>query len=364
MTTYKKKELQARGILYVFFAMLVLVILAGMGSSMFSTPFSYEHLDIKNGWNISYRGRTYQGAALEDFDVDGVLSGERVVLTTVLPEIYVFSPCLTFKTRMSRVRVFEEGILIYSYGYDIPDGYFVPKRYHYVPLSTEFEGHTVKIEITASGDGSFSALYPVTLGNTEDLSRHYVQSRRLGTLIGVFMFYFGFILAVLSPFLILGTTKDKSVLFSALISLLLGAYILCYSEMMAYFTHNDVLSHVAEYLSLYMIPSIFILYIITGGVIRGRARLRGLYWLLTFDVFMLVMAVVLHLTRILMINYLLVIFHVMILSESIYLIFLLIKGDQEGRNERRNYVGMSSSRVLLGGILIFILSIFLEVVKY
>ncbi|MCR5675750.1 MAG: GGDEF domain-containing protein [Lachnospiraceae bacterium] len=362
MSTEKKNELQAKSVLYFFLAMLVLAVLAVMGSNVLSTPYKYEYLKLEHGWDVSYRGRGHSNVTLESFDADGIIAGEKVTFKRVMPDIYLFSACLTFKTRMSRVRVYEDGMQIYSYGYDIPDGYFVPKAYHYVPLSSDYAGHTVRIELTAAEDGAFSGLYPVTLGNTEDLMRDYVQSRRLGFLVGVFMFYFGFVMIVLSPFLIFGAAKDRSVLFSSMIAILLGIYVLCYNEGMSYITHNDVLSHLIEYISLYLIPIVVILYILTSGA--AKKRVRVLFILLAVDSSMAVLAIALHATRVLMINHMLPLFHVMILSESVYLIWLLAKSDKESRLERRNHVGMSSERVLLVGILLFIFSIFLEVIRY
>ncbi|MCR4763164.1 MAG: GGDEF domain-containing protein [Lachnospiraceae bacterium] len=357
-----EKNSQVRGILCLLAAMLVPLFLFLMGSSRFSTPYKYDHLELSEGWNIIYRGRFYSNTRLDSFDADGVVTGERLILERDLPDLYLFSPCLTFKTRNSRVYVYEDGKRIYSYGYDIAEGDFVPKSYHYVPLSSAYAGHFVRIEITAADDGAFSGAYDVTLGNTEDLIRHYIQSRRIGALVGVFMFGFGFLLAVLSPFLIIGAAKDWSVLFSAMIAMMLGIYVLCYNEIMAYFTHNDVLSHLIEYLTLYFTPSVIILYILTSGASRGRVKV--LWGLLFTDLSLAVAAIVLHVTRMLMINHFLLIFHVAFLSESLYLIYLLVRSDRESRNERRNLIGMSSERVLLYGIFVFILSIFMEVIRY
>lgn len=362
-TTDNKNSINVRVLLYFLIALLIPAGILGMGSSIFNAPQNYESRVIDGNWKINYRGRNYINSRLERFESDGIVAGEKVTLETVLPEdIDIYAPSVTFKSRMARVRVFENGSLVYSYGYDIPEGHFVPKSVHYVPLSSSCGGHFLRIELTAADDDAFSSAYPVTLGNTEDLMRHYLQTRRLALLIGIFMFYFGAVLLVLSPFLIIGAAKDKSVLFSAMISHFLGVYILCYNEVIAYIIHNDVISHVLEYMALYFIPSIMILYILTSG--SAGARVRVLRILLVFDLSMATLAVVLHATRILMINHMLPIFHAMILTEGIYLIYVLIRCDREARSSRRNYVGMSSERVLLVGIMLFICSIFLEILRY
>ena len=351
-----------RGVLYALAALFIPVLLLFFNTGVFNTASSFEQIDLERGWNVIYRGRLTQDMALDDFNADGVVAGERVTFEMTLPDIQLFSPCITFKSRMSRVRVYENGIQIYSFGYDIPEGRFVPKTYHYVPLHTGFAGKVLRIDITAAEDNAFTGSYDVILGNTEDLIRGFIQQRRLPIMVGVFMFYFGFCLAVLSPFLILGTARDKSVFFGALISLLMGVYILCYNDAMMYFTHNTVLSHILEYLSLYFEPSVIICYILTSGTLKkGR---KPMLWMLAFDLSLALTAVVLHLTGVLMINHMLIVFHSIMIIESIYLIVMLIKSDRENVAEHRARVGLSSERVLLIGIMLFIFSIFLEVALY
>ncbi len=362
MNTKSESRIQPTGVLYILAALCIPVLLLLFGANLFNTPASFEQINLKRSWSVNFRGRVTQDMELDDFTAEDVYPGERVNLEITLPEFELFSPSITFKSRMSRVRVYEDGEQIYSFGYDIPEGRFVPKAYHYVPLHSEFAGDTLRIEITAAEKNAFTGAYDVILGNTEDLMRGFVQQRRLAIEVGVFMFFFGFCLAVLSPFLILGTARDHSVFFSALISLLLGIYILCYNDVMLYFTHDLVLSHILEYLSLYFEPSAIICYILTSGA--SRRGQKTLKWMLLLDTTLAVLSVVLHLTGVLMINHMLVVFHGIMMFESIYLVIILIKSDRENVRENRSRVGLSSERVLLFGILLFILSIFLEVLMY
>ncbi|MBQ3790613.1 MAG: GGDEF domain-containing protein [Lachnospiraceae bacterium] len=362
MNTKSESRIQPTGVLYILAALCIPVLLLLFSTNLFNTPASFEQINLNRNWNVSFRGRLMQNILLNDFDADGVIAGEQANYEIVLPDLDLLAPCVTFKSRMSRVRVFENGEQIYSFGYDIPEGAFVPKTYHYVPLHSGFAGDVLRIEVTAAEDNAFSGAYDVILGNTEDLMRGFVQQRRLALEVGVFMFFFGFCLAVLSPFLILGAAKDRSVFFSALISLLLGVYILCYNDAMLYYTHDAVLSHILEYVSLYFEPGVIMCYIITSGAAR-RGK-KTLCWMMILDLVLAMTAVVLHLTGILMINHMLLLFHGLMVIESIYLAVILIKSDRESVKENQSRVGHSSERVLLFGILLFILSIFLEVLMY
>lgn len=363
MAAVEKKEQKShlKRILYTILAFLIPLILFIPAGNL-SVRESYDRVELDGCWKVYYRGRITEDAVLADFSTGGIVEGERATLETTLPDVLLFSPCITFKTRLSRVRVSLDSREIYSFGYDIPDGSFVPKCYHYVPIPSHFEGCTLRIEITAAEDHAFSGAYPVTLGNTEDLIRGYVHERRLDMLIGAFMFFFGCILAVLSPFLIVSAVRDISVIFSSMISILLGMYVLCYNEIMSYFTHSDTLSHLLEYVSLYFLPVAVAAYILTSGKARGRDRILKI--ILALDTIFAVSMVLMHVTGILMINKLLTLYHVMVVLECGYLLYLLGSRKKQEHRGRQEMMGARTERTLFFGIVIFILSIFAEILRY
>ncbi len=362
-TEEKNKNRLLSGLLYILAGMLIPVLLILIRSDVISARLSDDIIRMSDGWEIYYRGRISKDAELSSFEADGVIAGESVTLGQIIPQEDLFATSIMFRTRISRVRVYVNGKQIYSFGYDIPEGAFVPKAWHCVHIPADLEGGMLRIEITAAQDSAFTGLYPVTLGNGEDLIRNFIQKRRFPLIVGSFMVFFGFLMAILSPLLILGTSRDHSVIFSALISILLGLYILGYNDMLDYFTKDALRSHEVEYLSLFLSPPVFIGYVLTGRATKHRQRQMKV--LAVTDLAFVIVVVILHYTGIVTFNYFLTAFHVAMGAECLYLLYDLIQNARDAREgSDRNTLGMSAESALLMGLILFMAAMFVEIVRY
>ena len=362
-TEDKKINRLLSGMLYLFAGMLIPVLLLLIRSDIISIRLSDDIIRMSSGWEIYYRGRISKDAELSSFDADGVIAGESVTLGQRIPEEDLFAPSIMFKTRISRVRVYVNGDQIYSYGYDIPEGEFVPKAWHCVHIPSKMKGGMLRIEITAAQDSAFTGLYPVTLGNGEDLIRNFIQRRRFPLIVGSFMIFFGFLLAILSPLLILGTSRDHSVIYSALISILLGLYILGYNDILDYFINDALRSHEAEYLSLFLCPPVFIGYVLTGKATKHRHRQMKV--LEVTDLAFVIVVILLHYSGIVTFNYFLTAFHVAMAAEALYLLYDLVQNARDARETAdRNTLGMSAESALLTGLVLFMTAMFIEIIRY
>ncbi|MCR5179413.1 MAG: GGDEF domain-containing protein [Lachnospiraceae bacterium] len=363
MRWVEDKKRLLRGVLFVAAGMLIPILLLLLRSSVISMPPSDEIISMSGGWDIYYRGRMTNDAELSSFEADGIIAGERVTIGRYIPQEDLFAPSIMFKTRISRVRVYLDGEQIYSYGHDIPEGKYVPKAWHMVHIPTRNGEGLLKIEITAAQDSAFSGLYRVYLGNAEDLTREFIQIRRFPLIVGSFMIYFGFLLAVLSPLLIFGTSRDRSVMFSACISILLGVYILGYNDLLDYFLHDFVRSHETEYLSMYLIPPIFIGYVLTSGATRNRHRQMKV--MAVADLAFVIIVVLLHYSGYVSFNYFLPFYHVLLGGESMYLLYDLIQNARDARDDSgRNTMCMSAESALLMGLMLFVVAMFVEIIRY
>ena len=126
----------------------------------------------------------------------------------------------------------------------------LPKMENFVQLPQDFSGKKITIEITAHENNAFSGLSPIVFGNYDDIKNNLIQSKRLNIVIGVYLCHLGFLLLIIAPFLAFSRNHDFSIFFSAVNSVMVGVYLLCYNDIFWYISDNPEFYTFIEYFSL------------------------------------------------------------------------------------------------------------------
>ncbi|WP_029323978.1 GGDEF domain-containing protein [Butyrivibrio sp. AE3004] len=346
---------------------LVPVILVLFGSSFLTTPSTYYKTVLDTGWSVSYDQTHLDDAKLTDINLGASHKGDIVVLSNKIPSYYVPSACIMFRSMLAVVTVTVDDKVIYTYGNDYKEaGRMVPKHYNFVPLNKieHPEGKTFTIKLEATEEDSFSGLASVQYGNRFDLEHGFLQSRRLPFFIGGFLTLFAFLLLTLSSYLYMYHSHDLSLIFSSVISFVLGAYNLAFNDIFCFISDADSYFCVLEYVSLYSVPFAIISFLISSHP-ELNSNLNKV--ISAINILFPVITLILHLTSIIHINIFVFLLHLIALTEAVIilpqLVLNLVKHYKE-RTSTPEYTGMTSDSILVIGLAIFILCSVVDIIKY
>ena len=225
---------------------------------------------LDSGWNVTINDKSFENVTLSEFhkilDKKMVL-GDHIVMSTVLPDIgYLPSPTIAFKSRYTTLDCFFDGKQIYSFGHDFyRENKFLGKLYHMITLNTDYAGKILVFDMYVAENDPFSELEPAILGTHQDIGGLLVHNNLLIIATGVFMFVFGVAFLCMGLLFVARVPEVKSLLFGALFSINLGAWLLSYYNVLSFFVYTPRETQV-EYFSLYVIiPHCFlILYYVLG----------------------------------------------------------------------------------------------------
>ena len=213
--------------------------------------------EIDGGWNVTINGHTSENVSLTEFYkiLDKKLAlGDHIVMSTVLPDIgYLPSPTLVFKSRYTTLHCYLDGNEIYSFGDKLyHDNRFLGKLYHIITLDNKYAGKILVFDMYVSEDNPFTELEPPMLGTHKDIGRMLVHSNLVIIAAGSFMFIFGVAFLCIGLFFVIAVPEVTSLLFGALLSMNLGAWLLSYYNVLSFFIYTPKETEI-EFFTLYII---------------------------------------------------------------------------------------------------------------
>jgi len=350
-----------------FLAVLAISILSLglllLGSKRFSAPNRFDLIQLDSGWTISRGNNTWELESVNESNVGIVNNGDTLTLTSILPDMDLLQPTLYFRTVLSDVKVYVEDELIYTFGdeYVVLD-HMLPKMENFVPLPHDFQGKEITIQITAHEDRAFSGLYPFYFGNYNDIKNNLVQSNRFPLVVGVYLCHLGFMLLILAPFLAFSKNHDFSIFFSAITSLMIGVYILCYNDVFWYISDNPYFYTFIEYFALFTIPAAILGFVLTAG--QAPFLKLGIL-LFQLSIGFVIITSLLHVSNRMHICNFVSMFHTFSIVEGIFVIFSLVRSAIEESKKVSDLRGKTSSTIILiAGLIIFTLCALIDIIKF
>ncbi len=318
-------------------------------------------IDLNDDWQIEVNGTSHDCHSLSEANTGVINESDVVILSHTLPDSFFSDACLSFFTSHALVDVYLDDAIIYSFGHDYYEqGLTVPKLYNNVSLGNDYQNKELKIILTGSQTASFSGIHSIFLGERGDIYSLRLQDYRVIISLGVFLFTLGIILIILSPFLFFYHDKDSRLFFSGLLSFLLGTYILSYFGIITILIGKATLNTIAEYASLYNIPTAISGYFIS--IFTGK-RKRIMTYIFILNIFLFLSSIVLEFANIYKFTNFSLQLHFVALAESILSIILLIREFREKRQSTDKEIFLADE-IFLVGLLIFMFLSIIDMIIY
>ena len=347
-------------LLAIFIFIFAIVFL---GTDLYKSPQLHEMVQLDSGWTVNYAKNTYYPEVLSETVMPIANFGDIITITTVLPATQIDPAVLHFRSILSTVDVYLDDELIYTFGHDYEDsGKMLPKFHHFVPLPKNYNGKKVKIVFQATENNAFSGLSPVVLGNEEDIGRSFSQNGRLSLAIGIFLVMIGFVMVILAPMFIFSGNHDISIVFSGLLSMLLGIYILCFNDLFWLFSDQPLFYTFVEYISLYSFPAAIIGFLTAAKQIPHK-KIAILIWIV--NVGFVLVTTILHMTNLAHICHFVSALHLFASFEGIYIIVaLIIKNYKNSRHSDQFIKTNKSTAMLIIGLILFLGCSVVDIIKF
>ena len=256
-----------------------------------------------------------------------------------------------------------DGGLAINYGRkEAEAGKIIPKNGNFIPLPDDFAGKALRINLTNSEDNVMSGISNVYLGNRGELSVYLVYRHRMTLIVGVFLIFFGLVLLVLSVFLYFLQSDSVSMIFCAVLSIILGFYGLSFHDLTSIFTSNKELVTVLEYAALYSLPGGMIGLLYTTQ--KGKFRVISLI-MFCVDCLFVCSSLVLNYLNIIHINFMIKWLYLICAVEGVYvLVSAVLTIVRHRRKKEHDPAAWMGEDCLLLGMGIFTLFGLLDIIRY
>lgn len=356
----KFRNIQKTGIAFFFLALLFTGFLF-LGYNDRITKSTPDFLQLTEGFSITKKDHSVITAPLTSSGIGIIDEGETVSFSRTLEQFGFEHPCISYYSIRAIVNIYLDDELIYTFGQNYYDSKTtVPNKINVAPLGDDYVGKELRIELTGTMRGSFSGLSPLLIGTRADLMTQRSLHFRASFFTGIFLFTLGIILLILSPYLFIYHNHDIRLLFSGLISLTLGTYMLSYYLIIDGLVSSPVLNTILEYGSLYNIPTAFMGYLMSVYTGKAKKIFAGLF---ITDVCLFLFSVALHLLHIRRFTSYTVFLHSISIFEGILVVVLIIYFYITSRQETEQK-NMSSDNIFLVGIILFALCAVYDIGNY
>lgn len=313
-------------------------------------------INLNDGWTIYSKGQLINTTNPSKADIGSINESEVVTLSRTLPDVGFDNPCLTFISSHALVNVYLGEDLIYSYGQDFYDKYsLIPKKNHYISLSNEYQGKTLKIELTGGRKSAFTTLSDVYIGERIDILSFDFSYDTVSILIGAFLFTFALILIIVSPYLFVFHSNDMRILFSGLISLMLGVYILAYYRVFDLLLDNSIMNAYLEYGSLYSIPIFITGYLMS--IYTGKIK-KVFIIMFVINMGLFITSAILHISHTLRLSEFTFIMHIAAGIEFAVSVFFIAQDFFEHKKDGLKTIYAAENIFVFGLVIFMLLSIF------
>lgn len=309
-----------------------------------------------NDWEISLNGNILPVRSLKDANTGIIDDSDVIVLTTTVPELKYIEPSIYFRSVHAITEIYIDDDLIYTTRDEDTENsnFSIPKYYNNAPLSCSYAGKKLTITISGSKELPSSGLSNVYIGERKDLFFYNLYTMGIYFLAGAFFSFLGFLLMILSPYLIIYHDNDLRLFFSGLISLLLGTYILAYYGILGLIVDDSYINTIAEYAALYNILTAILGYF--ASLFSGKKK-KVFLSLFILDVILFFSSIILHFSGLLPFSMFSIILHVVANAEAIITFALIIHEQLSHRHSKERRVSPSDSIFLIGLIIFIVLAI-------
>lgn len=335
------------GLLSLFVVFLMLLRSNGLSSDM---------VRLEKGWSVTYKGETTPVENLVDYTYPKNLATfDSLVFEGDFHGETSKHMLLRFRTYHCLVSVYEDGHKIYSYGVEQTGAYFVGSGFHYVYLEPGANKH-LRIVLTELVNGRKLTVAGVEVLPIEYALSDYSARHIFALMVGIFLVLFGVLAMLISLATHFFSINNFRLLMIGLLSFSLGTWTLCYTKLLQIVSYNFFVNTTLEYFCLYFAPLPFTL------MLWDMHRKQLTRWkricfkgLIAYEIIFLFTTLTLHLKGIVFYPNTLLGFH---LSALLCFGFFVFAGFFYNKKMSR------SERILARGVVIFVVAVVLDVVRF
>ena len=354
---------KANAIFYVLTVIIVGTVVLGIYASGIRSYYRalYPVVILDDDWVVSQNGTRIQETTLSKINTGVVNKAKTFILERQLPHSMIPSASLSFRTFQSTVIITIDDTQIYSYGLErSAAAKMLARKICFVPLPMNYSDKKLRIELTATEYMSFSGLGPFYFGNEQDLFNSFMEKRRLPFLIGNFLCIFGLFQLLWIPCILLAGSKNITPIFSALITVALGLYILSFYNIFDLFTDFQTVNTLLEYISLYLLP-----YAIAGFFASSAEKSRKLYGTFALiNLAFILIVLLIHLFNVIHITQFSPLLYAIAVIETVPFIITVIKHPRKRRKLDANVLEETADKFLSYGFIIFALCGFINQMQF
>jgi diguanylate cyclase (GGDEF)-like protein len=207
-------------------------------------------------FNIAIPGAKSLNAFVYEGRELGTLPNDQVVevntdysIETVLPEDFAQRQVLLFRTSLQNMDVYLDGDLVYSIDYEDYENY--ASMWHYVELSGDNQGKTLRVTYSSPFEAMSGVLNEVHYGDQASLAKTLLVAYGYRLLIGLFTVLVGLVIMFVSLFLY--RKQNTAYIYLGLFAIVLGAWMVSESRLLQLFTGNVFVVGSLSYISLAVI---------------------------------------------------------------------------------------------------------------
>ena len=361
MRKWLKHNQKSAGVLLLIMVAFLAILLL-FQSSVLNQPNKYPLYELDDGWQIFVNGELQDKTVLSGFETRSVHYSDTYEIRRTLPAEEFPGAALSFYGLQAVLRVEVDGEEVFSYGAERYRTHSMLKRgYCLASLPSGYAGKALSMTFMASEPFAFNGLGPIWYGNELELSRSFLEARRIPLFFGLFLCLYALFQILCLPFLFSETKRLVTPLLGSILSLNMGLYILGYYYLFGLLTRQHDFNTILEYGSLYLLPVTISAYL--HSLLDGF--LKRIY-LIFVQIGTLLMAAIfaLHMMNSVHITSFLPIFYILSMAESLpYLLSVrrLIKKQQEFLTDPLNY---AARIVVYFGFAVYLVCSFLDIVNF
>lgn len=306
-------------------------------------PYKNIHV-LDENWNVKINGKNHDDVTLTEFSFSPLRRGDKISLTTTMPEVECEQPYMQLRVWNSTIKVLLDDEELYTFGQGAyENGTVVGGGNRWFSLPDNFQQKELRIELVVIENDGFAKFYTPLFESSSDMILDVVRQNSFMAIIGIFLAMLGIVLLLFSVYTLFFNQDILQLLWIALLSLSTGIWVLLRYGILQLVSSNPEVNYYLEYLSLYIAVPFGLLSIYTVQDRRWKID-KFFKFLIAANILYTPIIILLDLLNVIYVAEALRVCHVFILVDSICIIYSCIK--------RRH---IKTERMKLMGIFLFTL---------
>lgn len=281
---------------------------------------------INTNWEITYGGQTYKDADISNFNFNNIKYNDIVYLKHDLKSVKQYDePLMSFITCRSSIEVFVGEKKVYSENMShLKGNHFMGAGYNRVSLKKSDYNKNIVFKVYSNANNPFTHFMPVLVGDARTIYTGFIISNIMYVIACVIAVAVGLICIVIGIVLIKKYHDFYEILYTGIFSFVCGVWIACASKILQIFTPGFNIHSLIEFIFLYSIPfwNGWVYYHLFK---TNKKNITGFKHICILNACFLMITSIAQIFNIFHYQHVLLLFHVIMSIELLYVFVLLFK---------------------------------------